>query len=258
MFHIAISPLGIALGLAAVRIAGARWMGPVPRHLLHAGIALCIVLMTPLGANLLVRWVEGMAPQDLQCDATAPPDTIVLLSGGTARPPRDAGDFSALNATSLQRLSSAIDLWRRHPQSRLVISGGGVFATKESTLLGDLAWREGIPRERIVLEQASQSTWENATQVAALQPAVPRRIWLVTSALHLPRAAYAFRQEGFQPCSAGAYSIYLPPGGFYYYLPQRSALQKSEESLHELAGMLAYRWAGHTESSPVGRTGAGR
>lgn len=257
MFHIAISPLGIMLGLAAVRVLGGKRLGPVPRHLLHAGIALCLVLMTPAGANLLVAWVEGMAPKDLQCHAAAPPDTIVLLSGGTSRPPRDVGDFSALNATSLQRLSSAIDLWRAHPQARLVISGGGVFATKESALLGDLAWREGVPRERIVLEQESQSTWENASRVAALQPAVPRHIWLVTSALHLPRAAYAFRRSGFQPCVAEAYSIYLPPGGLYYYLPQRSSLQKSEESLHELAGMLAYRWAGRTDSTPVGRTGAG-
>jgi len=31
--------------------------------------------------------------------------------------------------------------------------------------------------------------------------AVPPRIWLVTSALHMPRALVAFRAAGFEPCS---------------------------------------------------------
>ena len=109
-------------------------------------------------------------------------------------------------------------------------------------MLQNFAEQLGVPSGMIRREGNSQTTWENAEQLRALKPALPERIWLVSSALHLPRALIAFRAAGFQPCPYVSDRRYLPPGGIGYYLPQSSALRKSELAIHEIAGELLYRW----------------
>src|SRR6185369_7614076 len=100
----------------------------------------------------------------------------------------------------------------------------------------------GVPADSIRREDRSQTTWENAQQLRLLSPALPERIWLVSSAIHLPRALIAFRAAGFEPCVYASDRRYVPPGGIGYYLPQSSALIKTESAIHELIGEALYRW----------------
>ena len=124
----------------------------------------------------------------------------------------------------------------------LVLAGGGPYRVSESAVLRELVLQLGVPAASIRTESRSQTTWENAEQVRALQPALPARIRLVSSAVHLPRALVAFRAAGFEPCAIASDRRYLPPGGIGYYLPQSSALRKAEFALHELVGEAVYRW----------------
>lgn len=212
----------------AWRVAGATLTG------------LLLFVMAPAGANLLVWAVQAQAPSAAACPAPLP-DTIVVLSGGTDRVPRAANDYSALSATSLDRLFAGVALWRRTPDARLVIAGGG-RRVPEAVLLANLAVQMGVPPAAVQIEQHSHTTWENAMNVAAMSPQVPRRIWLVTSALHMPRALGAFRAWGFTPCAWPGESLYQP---FYpalgYFVPQQSSLRKTELAIHELIGGLVYR-----------------
>lgn len=214
----------------------------LPRALRYAGIAfemLVVLSMTPLGANLLVRAVESRTPSARLCLAPFPA-AIVLLSGGFDRPPESVDDFSAANAESLHRLFAAVALWRGSPGSALIIAGGGEGKISQAALLARLAERLGVPAGSIRVEANSQTTWQNARNVAAMSPPAPPRIWLVSSALHLPRAMGAFRAFGFNPCAWSSGSLYLPPGGFGYFLPQSSSLEKAEFAVHELVGGWLY------------------
>jgi uncharacterized SAM-binding protein YcdF (DUF218 family) len=214
----------------------------LPRTLRVAGIvleALALIMMSPLGANALVNMIESRVPPVTACQAPAP-STIVVLSGGAARTPRAVDDYAALNVGSIRRLLAAIGLWRRTPGARLVISGGG-WHVPEAAVLASLAEQMGVPAGSITEETRSNTTWENARDVAALSPALPKRIWLVSSALHLPRALGAFRAWGFQPCAWPSDSLYEPPNlrpG--YLLPQSSSLDKADAAFHELVGNLVY------------------
>lgn len=239
-FHLLLSPLSWSVGLALLLAVLWRWL---PRALCLLGLAIetaLVVAMTPLGANGLVRVIESRVPPPQTCKAPAP-DTIVVLTAGFSRPPRSPQDYTAANVNSLHRLLAGVELWRSTPGARLVISGGGSYGIAESTVLASLAQRLGVPGAAIRTETHSHDTWQNARDVATLSPAVPKHIWLVSSALHLPRALLAFRAAGFEPCAWPSDSFYIPPSGsFLYYWPQSSSLTKTEEALHELFGGWEY------------------
>lgn len=240
MPNYAFSPLTYALLLALVLVFSWRHL---PRAARIAGVVLEIVLlmsMAPLGANLLVWSVESQAPSSQSCPSPTP-TTGVVLSGGTYRPAQTPDDFAALDASSLHRLLAGVALWRNTPGAHLVIAGGG-GRVPESLLLAGLAERMGVPRDAVQIERHSHTTWENALYTSRLSPAVPKRIWLVTSSLHMPRALGAFRAFGFQPCawpSGSLYQGFSPSLG--YFMPQSSSLAKADQAIHELIGGIVYR-----------------
>ena len=244
-----LSPLTWALLIALLLVLAWRRL---PRAVRLAGVAmevLALVIMSPLGANLLVLSIESRVPSPTACKAPAP-STIVVLSGGAERAPRSADDFAALNVGSVRRLLGAIRLWRNTPGARLVISGGS-WHVPEAVVLGNLAQQMGVPAKSITEETRSNTTWENARDVAALPSPVPKRIWLVSSALHLPRALGAFRAWGFEPCAWPSGSLYEAPSMHIgYFLPRSSSLDKADKAIHEWVGSLVYRlleWKHHRQ-----------
>lgn len=236
-----LSPLAFGLLLALGMLIGWRRFPRALRWIAAVVACLLIVSMCPLGANALVWQLESRVPEPAACAGPAPA-TIVVLAAGFEREPANAGDFAALESDSIRRALAGIELWRRTPGATLVFAGGGPFAVSESATLQDLAELLGVAAGSIRREDRSQTTWENAQQLRMLTPALPQRIWLVSSALHLPRALIAFRAAGFEPCAYASDRRYVPPGGVGYYLPQSSALIKTEEAIHEIIGQVLYRW----------------
>lgn len=235
-----LSPLrfGVLFGLLVLLVW--RWLPRWARRLAAAIGLLLVALTTPFGANGLVGLQEARVPVDAVC-AEPLPRTIVVLGGGMLHEPRSDQDYGALGVESLRRVFAAVALQRRQPDADLVFSGASRYATAESTAMAQLARALGVAAEHLRSETLSRTTWHNAQAVAALQPALPRRIWLVTSALHMPRARYAFEAAGFEVCAASAARLYAEPAGLGYFLPIASAAAKTEAVLHEWAGEIAYR-----------------
>ena len=236
-----LSPLAFGLLLALAMLVGWRRFPRALRWIAAIATCLLIVSMCPFGANLLVRQIEARVPVADTCAEPAPA-TFVVLAAGFEREPVDAGDFNSLESDSIRRGLAGIELWRRSPGATLVFAGGGPFGTSESAALQRMAELLGVPADSIRREDRSQTTWENARQLRLLSPPLPERIWLVSSAIHLPRALIAFRAAGFDPCAYASDRRYVPPGGPGYYLPQSSALIKTEAAIHELIGEVLYRW----------------
>ncbi len=243
MSHLLLSPLtlSILLGLAL-------WLGwrRLPFSLRVAGVLSWLILLAlcaPVGANALVAAVEGGVPAAGDCPVPAGAPVIVL-SGGLERRPYAADDYAALNPESWRRLHAGVGLWRRQADARLVLVGGGPYPIKEAQVMADLARAWGVPPDRIDVETMSLTTWENAALLADAGPAggAETPAWLVTSALHLPRALMAFRTAGLHVCPRASGSDYVGPDGFGYFVPQASAIAKSQRALHELVGQGAYRY----------------
>lgn len=234
------SPLLYALVLLLVLVVCWRWL---PGAVRCAGViaeVLLLVLTMPLGAWALSRVVLTRLPPANACAAPAA-GTVVVLSAGVTRPPDGAADYASLHLLTLRRLFAGIALWRTLPSERLVISGGGNRRIPDAVVMANLAEQLGVPAADIEVEDRSRTTWQNAQFVAALSPPVPRRIWLVTSALHMPRALGAFRAWGFEPCAwpSGLQDTRLHFGP-QVFVPQGDAVLASTLALHELFGQVEY------------------
>ena len=91
-------------------------------------------------------------------------------------------------------------------------------------------------------EEASDNTFENArNSFRILQQAGIRRIYLVTHAWHMPRAAMTFRRAGFDVIEAPTAFTTRYRTDLLAFLPQANALYDSRIFIHEIIGMLWYR-----------------
>src|SRR5262249_50634996 len=107
----------------------------------------------------------------------------------------------ALNEAA-ERMTVVAELARRYPAARILFSGGSAalifYEGNEAEFAGQLLESFGIAHERIVLEDRSRNTVENAIFSKALANPKPGERWLVvTSAYHMPRAVGVFRKAGF-------------------------------------------------------------
>ncbi len=205
-------------------------------------IALALLGSTPLVANGLLALFERPVAGALDCRTSAP-DTVVVLAGGIEQRPTDATDFSVLVATARRRLERAVTYWREGDDRNILISGGSTRAgtPAEALLMSAYAQALGVPPPAIGVELQATNTWEHARFIADLVPAVPRRIALATSALHMPRAVLAFRFAGFEVCPLPADPRFTAIEWPDALVPRSSALVKTEAALHEFVGLIYYR-----------------
>lgn len=179
---------------------------------------------------------------------------IVVLAGGVSK-----GNASLpngeLGGASWRRLWRGIELHRALGGSAPVLYVGGSGdpfdpVSTEAALARSYAVAMGVSADRFWIEDASRSTFENGRAAAAILaerlPGVRgRRIALVTSARHLPRATAVFWKLGIDAVPVAAdiatSEFRLDPLDF---LPSAGAFVSSAESIHEWVGMLEYRMFG--------------
>ncbi|MFQ3620826.1 MAG: YdcF family protein [Spirochaetales bacterium] len=172
---------------------------------------------------------------------------IVVLGGGTVSHSPEEGSDS-LRPDPLKRLLYAVRIHRvatrlglRLP---LVLVGGKVFDTgqeAEAEVMARFAREWDVPEELIFIEAGSRTTWQNAQKTAQTFPL--RKILLVTSAYHMPRAMWCFTQAGFQPTPAPTdYKINRGiPYDLESFLPTGNSFENSRRALHEYLGLFLYR-----------------
>jgi uncharacterized SAM-binding protein YcdF (DUF218 family) len=215
---------------------GAHWAAA-------AATLLYFAVATPLGANLAVGFLERAAVRASECELTSSRENlVVVLAGGMRGSPVSDTEISRLKEASLRRTLEAVNLARQLAGSRLVFVGGAGRQVREADLMGALARALGIPAERVMVERESESTFENAQEIARLVGKMPETgaIYLVTSAVHMPRALAAFRHQGLEVCAYPVDYTWVRPGWRGMLVPQMSALQKTTTAYHEAAGYLWY------------------
>ncbi|MGV3659646.1 MAG: YdcF family protein [Prosthecobacter sp.] len=214
-----------------------------------AWLLLTLLTCTPL-ASLLIAGLEGGHPA-VQLSALPTADAIVCL-GGAAEPSSMEPTGIHLK-TAADRLSTALALLA-HKKAPLLVLGGGGYLPAQGEMRSEAAEVLKIltsltgETDAIVSLGICADTHDEAVKVAALaRERGWKRILLVTSAYHMPRAVGTFAKAGVPvdavPCNYVS-SINRIGDLHWLHLPHSESFQVFATWFHEVLGMSLYRWRG--------------
>ncbi len=210
-------------------------------------VGLAAVFLLPVDMWLL-RPLENRFPVS---EAPAHVDGIVVLGGAVSTSITADRGLPILNRDA-DRLAAFAILARRYPNARLVFAGGPVSAASvltEAEASRALLERLGMQTGRLLIDDQSRTTWENATNALALAHPQAGETWLlVTSASHMPRAIGAFRAAGWPPMLPWPVAYRTTRHGWPAPLqPVGTRLGSVDLAAHEWTGLVAYRLEGRTD-----------
>lgn len=201
IFWSVVQPINFALILLiAALLAG--WLGR-KRLAWTAGAMATLVLAVSAWTSVGLLMLQPLEER-FQRPATLPDriDGIVVLGGGLEGAINLArGGYEV--ASGGDRFIETAVLALRHPEAKILISGGMGTLILEGEGDADTAVRFlaafGIAPDRLILENKSRNTAENAAFSKEIANPQPGQTWLlVTSAFHMPRSVGLFRKVGFE------------------------------------------------------------
>ena len=238
-----LQPPGILFILATIgwlaEMIGWRYFG---RVLILFALSTLYFFSTAVGTRLLLLPLEDRYPPLAHpLRGANAPQAIVVLGGGEVMQSPGTSRETA-NARTLVRLMAAAQL-AKNTGLPLVPSGGvpRLGAPPEAVTMEHILRQNFDVRSPIWPETRSYNTAANAADSAALLAQHDiRRIYLVTSALHMPRAVTWFRHSGLQVIPVPTdYRLDRSTGlRLDSWLPRAIYLETSSEVSHEYLGLL--------------------
>ena len=219
------------------------------RALVFATLAVTLVPAVVPFDQMLVAGLENRFPA--HPDLPERIDGIVVL-GGAVNPQLSAGRGMPIIKAAADRVTAMIALGRRHPEARIVYTGGSgdplAQDDKEAPLVKALLEEMGCDSGAISFEERSRNTRENALFSREMMAPKPGETWvLVTSALHMPRAVGAFRAVGW-PVIAYPVDYNTAGGNAGLRFNVGAGLGGLNVVAHEVMGLVAYRLAGWSDA----------
>jgi uncharacterized SAM-binding protein YcdF (DUF218 family) len=179
-----------------------------------------------------------------------PPYDVAIVLGGMMEPSALVTGQLELNQAS-ERILAAADLLRTGQAKAVLVTGGSAFPRPgerpEAEILGQWLRAQGYAADRIFVETESRNTRENAVLSAPIVAAHGwKRLVLVTSAWHAPRAMGCFRAVGLHPdlLPVDHRAVTSP---IFPWVPRASHLSDSTDALRELFGGVVYRIRGYSK-----------
>jgi len=241
-----LSPLTWAILLVALSLLWLRARpGRAKLALVLAVLVLIAFSVEPVSRRLFSR-LENAVQDTFRPD---PPYDVVVVLGGTldAPPTRRTGQIQF--AETVERITRAFQVLRAGEARNVLLSGGMYLNSRaersEADWLAEWLRDQGIAADRIAIEGASKNTRENAVfSQKILAERGWKRVLLVTSAWHAPRAVGCFRAVGVE-VDLLTVDHRAGPTATVTWMPRAKALSDSTDALRELAGGVVYRVMGY-------------
>jgi uncharacterized SAM-binding protein YcdF (DUF218 family) len=229
----------LLLLIAAIAICLLRDNGRYAKRIRVAALAaLFLWCWAPFGAlaSLTLEWPYGVAtPQQKDVGA------IVVLAGGVYPPDPSQREPAPAQGTYL-RCQYAAWLYRHWRTAPIYAAGGSDGSVVLSSVMRRVLEGEGVPRTDVFTEEASTSTYTNATRTAAMLRARGiRKVALVTEGFHMLRSELCFRKQGIAvvpaPCAFRG-RVFRPQLAAVF--PGVRGMMWNADALHEWVGLLWY------------------
>ncbi len=240
-------PPGVIIAVALLGfLIQIRWV-LVGSLIVALSIAALLILSLPLTGYQLMQGIESRFPP---LRLAAAPETgpaagaIVILGGGRYADAAEYGEGDTVNRWTLERLRYGAYL-HRLTDLPILVSGGSPYgeATPEAVLMQAALKRDfGIDAKWV--EEKSVNTYENAKYTKTiLDTAGIQRVYLVTHAVHMPRAVWAFENIGIStiPAPMGFTTLSKVDREMLGYFPSVLGMQLSGTALREHLGLMWYQ-----------------
>ncbi|HXV76225.1 MAG TPA: YdcF family protein [Candidatus Polarisedimenticolaceae bacterium] len=218
-----------------------RWPR-VGLSLLAASSIGLVALSAPVCSSLLLRSLETYPPLT-EGDYPADVQAIVILGAESYSPAREFGT-DTIGGTTLERVRYGARL-HRATGVPILTTGGTIRPANVPVgraMAEVLAGEFGVPVRWT--ETESSNTFENAKFSAALlERDGVGKIYLVTTASHIPRAKLAFEAMGLEVVPAPTSLTRRPTPILGDFLPRIKALHDSHDAFYEWLGLWWYRLA---------------
>lgn len=242
----------LALCLAALLLR-TRWRRIGRKLVVTLALIGLVIAVVPIGQWLTIP-LENRYPRMTTLPARV--DGIIVL-GGSVRPRIAAARGQAALSSTAERLFAAVALARRYPDAKLVFTGGSGDPfrqdLKEAPIVRKVFTALGLGPDiaagRVIFEDQSRNTYENAVFTRRMVKPRPGTVWLlVTSARHMPRAMGCFNRVGWP---VRPYPVDYKTTGRYTVTPGfdfAAGLRNLTGAARAWVGLLYYYLAGYSSS----------
>ncbi len=248
VLDIAIDPLWwgtVPILVGVVLLARAR-RRRLALTLVSGGLGVLILATLPAVSNGLWASLEAGAVSTMQPGVTY--DAVVLL-GGAVTPQGSLPESPAWN-DNIERLLEVRELLLGGRARVAIVSGGrlGGGLRTEAEYLGEALLALGVPKDQVIIEPRANNTRENATESKKLLDALgAKKVLLVTSAFHVPRAVGCFRAAGVEADMLPVDYRMRAPELDTHHAPRGEYLSQTARALREWLGRAVYRVLGYTK-----------
>ncbi|GGB68650.1 membrane protein [Flavobacterium suaedae] len=203
---------------------------------------LFIFSISPLPTYLIRRLEQQYKPlKHIEANNNLP----ILVLGGGHTYDTTLVPSQQISATALSRLTEGIRLYNEGNKAPLILSGYTKYSTKpaHAKLMAETAISLGVKAKDTIMLTQPAVTWEEAIAFKK-RFGNDKKLILVTSAYHMPRAIKTFKRVGLNPVPAPTdYQVKHDTDNLMYnWKPSSEKIKYTTKALHEYAGMLYYKW----------------
>ena len=201
------------------------------------------IITTPMIPRTLVKSLENKYPQLTEESIKNFPDScdIIILGGGHSDD-KELSPNNQLSNVALGRIVEGIRIQKMIPGSRLILSGyRGRSEISQASILYRTALILGVDSASMVMQILPANTRMEAAEYIR-NFGSEKKLIVVTSDIHMPRAMLLFKKAGLSPVAAPTNQL-IKYGSVKYrwrWIPSSVYIMMMEVVIHEYTGIL---WA---------------
>ena len=238
LLPLVVSPLGLVVFLVSLSII-LRRRGPV-----LVGLFVLLVCSLPVTGDRLWKLLEADHPYRT-IESVENADAVVVLSGMLGGIQTSEG-VAAQRGEATDRLFAGVDLLKAGKAPLIIFTRGQYpwsYLPPEGEVLAQRAISMGVGPDQILLTGVVTNTADEADEVKTLlEFGSMKRVILVTSSFHMPRAKLLFDRAGIHSVpyptdfrSSGGHSSWMS------LIPSASGLHKTSGAVREFIGRVYYQ-----------------